>query len=441
MDPITIGILGTAALLIFIALGVHIGLALATVGFLGIIAIAGLEAALSMMTTGFYFRLASYALITIPLFVIMGLLASAGGIGKDLYDGLSLWFGRFRPGLGIATTVACAGFGTICGSSAVTASVFAKISAPEMRLQGYDKKIAYGVCATAGAIGMLIPPSVLAVFYGFMSGDSIGRLLIGGIVPGVLLTIAISLALVLIPYIKPEWIASSPLARVGVSWRQRIAVIPTFWPVVLVGGVIFGGVFGGVFSPTEGGAVAAFLLIVLTFVTKRRASLKVIKDSFFETATLLGMATLVVGGATVFSRFLTISGITTAALGWITGVGLDNLTLVIAIAMIYIVLGMFLDSLSMVSITVPILTPVITALGIDPIWYAIVAIFAMHVGLVTPPFGLDVYTAKAVAEPDVSVEDIFAGSVPFFLSMLAVLAIAIAFPNIITFLPNLMFGK
>ncbi|MBA7711813.1 C4-dicarboxylate TRAP transporter large permease protein DctM [subsurface metagenome] len=276
------------------------------------------------------------------------------------------------------------------------------------------------------------------IVYGGLSGDSIGALLIAGTSPGIVLTITISGAVILIAKMKPAWIAHAPVA--GVTWRQRFATLPSFWPVVVIAAVVFGGIFGGVFSPTEAGAVASFIMFIVLFIIKRRASLEVLKTSLLDTAGISAMIMFIFGSATVFSHLLVMTGVSGWIIDGIIGLNLSNLSLVIVIAVMYIAMGCFLDGISMICITVPIFTPVITALGIDTLWYAMVVILAMHVGLITPPVGLDVYAAKGVAEPDVSIEDIFAGALPFFLATLVALVIVIAFPWLSTILPSLMLG-
>lgn len=436
MEPLVIGIIGIAAFIILLILGVHIGVALAAVGLVGLSVMVGFYPALTWTAMGIYHKVATWALITAPLFIMMGLLASGGGIAERIYESLLLWFGKFRAGLGIATTVGCTAFGAVCGSSMVTASLFAKISAPEMRRQGYDKKIAYGICASAGAIGMLIPPSILIVIYALFSGDSVGKLLIAGIAPGLLLTILFSVTIIFLSKIKPQLIGMAK--PVQATWKQKAASLRNFWPIVLVATIIFGGMFGGVFSPTEASAIAVFSLALILFITKGRSSFKVFRKSLLDTVTMSAMIFLVISGAVMFARFLAVTGVSTWVLNTIINLQLDTVPFMIIIVLVHLVLGCLLDSISIVTITVPILTPVVHELGIDPIWYAMVVILAMHVGLITPPVGLDVFGAKAVAEEDVSIEDIFAGVVPFFVSMVFALVILIAFPSLSTILPSLM---
>ncbi len=232
-------------LFVLLVLGVHIGIALGMAGFLGLVILLGFQPALSATTSTLYYTVAIYSFIPAPLFVLMGLLAAGGGVSERLYDAASMWIGKFKASLGMATVVGCTGFGAVCGSSMVTAAVFAKVAAPEMRKHGYEKKLAYGICSGSGMIGMLIPPSVLLVIYAIVSGESIGRLLIGGTTHGVMVAITFMAGLVAIGKIKPDWMRTTPLT--GITWRRRFGALLSIWPVILVAVVVFGGMFGGGF--------------------------------------------------------------------------------------------------------------------------------------------------------------------------------------------------
>jgi len=439
MEPFVIGIIGVCVLLVLLLLRIHIGISLALVGFAGSALIIGVVPAAELTVSSLYHKIATFSLMTLPLFILMGLLASGGGVSKNLFDGLATWLGKIRGGLGMATAIASAAFGTISGSAIVNATVFSKVAGPETRRYGYDKKAAYGICASAGAIGMLIPPSILMVIYGSLSGDSIGTLLVAGTIPGLILTVTICGTILLITYIKPNWIPHAPME--GITWKKRFAVLPQFWPVVVIAVIIFGGIFGGVFSPTEAGAVACFVMFIIFIFLRRGKAMSMLKDSLLETVTISAMIFLIFGSATIFSRFLVLTGVSDSIQQGIMGMDLSVTSLIIIISCMYLVMGCFLDGPSMICITVPIFSPAIGALGIDTIWYAMVAILAMHVGLITPPVGLDVYAAQGVAEPDVSIEDVFAGSMPFFVATLVALVIIIAFPWLSTFLPSLMVGS
>jgi len=436
MEPLWVGIISIVALMILLAIGVHIALALAVVGLVGTVFIIGFEPSIWMSMSFTFALLAKSSFIVIPLFIFMGIMAGSGGMSRNLYEVLRMWVGRFKAGLGMATVGSCTAFGVCTGSSLVAAAVFTRIAAPEMRRQGYSKRMAYGVCTSAGSIGMLIPPSILLVVYGIIAEESVGRLLIAGIAPGLALTISFSLGLIVMSIIRPADFGSAMQEKI--TWSQRIISLHRIWPILLVGVIIIGGMFGGIFNPTEAGAFGAAVITILTLFSTGSERWKVLKNGVLEAISINAMVFFILFGAGVFARMLMYSGITTGVLSLVTEAGLSNIAFVILMAFIYLVLGCFMDSISMLSITLPVIVPVLDAMGIDSIWFAMVAVLAIEVGLITPPVGLNVYAAKGVAERDVSLEDIFLGCMPFFFMMLAALAIMIAFPKLSTILPSLM---
>ena len=439
-DPLVIGYLGLAVLILLLAFGVHIGVALGIVGVAGTAVMVGFEGAFYSAASAIYHKIESFSLVTIPLFILMGYLASGGGMSKNIFEVLNYWVGRFRGGLGISTVVSCTAFGAVSGSSLVTASVFASIGAPEMRRHGYSHRLAYGICASGGMMGMLIPPSILMVVYGVLAGESIGKLLIAGVTPGVILMILFSLVIIVISWIRPAMI-QKPKYTERIAWSKRLKSLWKVWHVFLVALIIFGGIFGGVFNPTEAAAVASFVLILLVLITRFKDCGGLFRVAFLETASTSAMIFLVMGGAAVFSHFLALSGITQSLANHIISLNLSKLSLVWVLVIFYGVLGMFLDSISMLCITIPLFNPIANSMGIDPIWYAVLIIMAIETGLITPPVGLNVYGAFAVAEPDVRLEDIFAGVWPFFVTAWIAIFLLIYVPRLSTFLPTLMLGQ
>ena len=443
MDPILIGILGIILLFIVLALGFHIGLALIIAGFVGLLFMLDFEQTITMVVAAFYHKISYPALITLPLFILMGHLASGGGISQNIYDSLSKWLGRFKSGLGISTVLACTAFGTVCGASIVVAAVFSKISAPEMRRHGYHKTLAYAICASSGAIGMLIPPSILAIVYGTMSGVSIGKVLMAGVAPGVLVAIAFSLAIIITARINPNAIRDTGDKK-SATWGERVRSLKSWWSIVIVSVTLFGGMYGGVFSPSEAAAVAAFVLLVIYLlrgffgrgVFDHRKIGRELLGNFTETAITSAMIFFIFGGATVFSQFIVLTGVTSELSDIFLGTGLPPHVLVLVFCLIYLILGVFLDGISIVCITVPVFNPIMKAAGVDPIWYATLVILSIEIGLITPPVGLNLYAAKGVAEPDVTLEDVVRGILPFFFGMIAVLLFLFAFPSISTYLPS-----
>lgn len=437
MDALTISILGIIFLAILLLSGVHIGVSLGVVGFIGTWLLLGFRQALWGSVNMFYDQVASYSLITVPLFIAMGYLASAGKLSSNIFNSLNHWIGKVRGGIGIATVGSCTMFGTICGSSLVTSSVFALTAAPEMRKQGYAKTLSYGICASSGIIGMLIPPSILMVVYGVLSGDSVGKLLVAGITPGLMLTVFYSLTILVLGKIRPQLIKQSEMESLPL--KEKLKELVHLWPVFIVIIVIFGGIFGGVFTPTEAGAIATFIVLVLLIILEGKNSIKPIISALQDTARTSAMIYLIFGGSAIFSQFLVLSGLTGRFAEFIISLNLSKFVFMIIISLLYLVLGTLLESISMLSITIPLIYPILGPMGIDPIWYAVVVIVAIHIGMITPPVGLCVYGAKAVAESDVSLEDIFVGVLPFFLVSLIALLLLIFIPNLSTFLPNLVF--
>jgi len=433
VEPLWVGIAGIVIALALLACGVHIAIALGFIGFIGCALIAGFNGAVIFLTTGALYSCHRLELIVLPLFVLVGLLAATGGVSRDTYHALSLWLNRLRGGLGMATVASCTAFGTVCGSSLVTASVFAKASAPEMRRFGYDKRLTYGLISAAGNIGMLIPPSVVIVVYGILTEESIGKLLIGGLTPGILLFIVFCIGLWAIGRIRPALLGG---AVPGVTWRQRFASLPLLWPILVIGTIIIGGVFAGICDPNEAGAIAVVVLFLLVVVTQR--SLKPVVAAVTEAACISAMIFVLFIGATMFARLLLLSGIAPSLLEWVISLELSDVGMTIIMSAVYIVMGCLLDAISMIAVTVPVVYPTIRLMGIDPIWYGISVILAIHIGTITPPVGLNVYAVKGVAEADVSLEDIFIGVAPWFVLMVVALAIVIAFPVLSTTLPGMM---
>jgi tripartite ATP-independent transporter DctM subunit len=436
MGPEITALLFFALALVLLVMGVHIGLSLALAAVLGIMVITGFGGLLSTLKTVPYHAVASYPLSVVPLFILMGMFSLHGGISEGAYRAINSWLGRLRGGLGIATVWACTAFGATSGSSVAASSVFAKVSLPEMRKAGYEPNFACGSIATASTIAMLIPPSLYLVLYGMLAEASIAKMLMAGFIPGVLMATTLSIGIYLIALRNPKL---APLSTTIFSWRQRIVATAKAWPLVVLATIIIGGIYSGVFSPTEAAAVGAFAALIIT-VGHRRLSWGTLIYSLRETAYTTAMLMFVIIGATMFSRLLTLSGLTTWLGEVILNSGLSPTQLVIVLMVIFIVLGCFIDALSIMFITIPVFIPIVSAMGINLIWFGVLTTVALNLGTITPPFGLCVYTVKAVAGPDVTVEGIFKGSIPMYFPILAALAILIAFPVISTLLPKTMLG-
>ena len=443
MDPMVWGIVGFVAVLVLLALGIHVGLSLAVVGFVGIICMTGsIKFGLGLLTTTPYATTASFAFTVLPLFILMGLFATHAGMSSRAFDAAYKWVGRLPGGLAIATTWANALFGACTGSSVVACAVFTRISLPEMRKRAYDKRFACGTIAAAGMLGMLIPPSALMVIYGILTEQSIGILLIAGVGPGAVLTVIFTLGIVVSALMRPQL---APRSEVVVSWAERLKSLGGVWGIiVLVAGIILG-MYTGVFTPTEAGAAGALGALILALLSGG-LTWRNFAAALNEAAQTTALVFFILIGAMIFARFLVFTGLPNAFVSWVTNAGIPPMAVVVMFLAMYFFLGMFQDSISMMSITLPVVHPIIVQMGIDPIYFAMLVIMAIEIGLLTPPVGLNVYTVRSVATQipegqDVSLDDIFRGILPFFFLALIALVILILFPPISTFLPTAMFGR
>jgi tripartite ATP-independent transporter DctM subunit len=440
MPTLAIGVIGIVFLFVLLVLGVHIGLALGVVGFFGIWAVLGSPVpALAGLDSVPYRACASYSLTVVPLFVIMGIFATQAGISRRIYEWVRMWLGRIPGVEGIATVGGCTIFGAVCGSAVATASVFTKIGVPEMLRHGYGKKLSSGIVASSGIIGMLIPPSIYAVLVGAMTGVSIGRLLIAGIVPGLLVAAVFCIYVIVHMSRAGSRNADTTAALERITWRMRIRSLgwPEMWLVVVLFGVIAGGIYGGVFSTTAAGGVAAFVAMLFPLLM-RRMSWTSFKGAALETGGVVGMVFIILIGAAIFKNFLLVSGLGSALIAVVASEALPPMAILIIMMVVYLVMGCFLDSISMMAITLPIFFPISETLGWDPIWFCTLVVLNINIGLLTPPLGLNVYTVKAAIGPDVSLEEVFLGIVPFFVLLLGVLALLILFPPLATWLPSTM---
>lgn len=437
MEPISIGVLGAGLLLVFIAMGIPVGIALLVAGFAGNVAIMGFSPALWTSVGSSFGRITNPAFLPLPLFIFLGLLASAGGISRNVFEYLSLWMGRLKSGLGIATVLSCALFGTVSGSSLVTASVFAKVAAPEMRRKGYDKVLAYGICSSAGIIGMLIPPSVLAIVLAMVTELSVGELLIAGTGPGILLTVTFSVGIFLMGVYKPTLVGGDSSLRSS-TWREKIAGLKMLWQIFILAAVIFGGVFTGVFSPEEASAIAAVVMVLIIVLTYGPGRWSTLANAILETTSITAMIFLILMGAVVFSDLMVTSGVANTLVSVVAGNNVSPWVFLIGLQVAFLILGTFLDSTSIVVITIPLVMPIARAFNFDLIWFATISLFTIELGLITPPVGLNVYAVKGVAEKDITLEELFRGAMWFFFMELFVLALMMFFPSTVTYLVDFM---
>ena len=494
MDDLYWGIIGFVAVLSLMALGVHVGLALAATGFIGMLAMTGkIQLALALFTTTPYSTTNVYAFAILPLFIIMGLFAMHAGLSARAFDAAYKWVGRLPGGMAIATTWANAMFAACTGSSVVACAVFTRISLPEMYRRRYDKAFACGTIAAAGMLGMLIPPSALMIVYGILTEQSIGKLLIAGVGPGLLLTLIFTAGIVAVAARYPD---RAPRAEYAPPLMERLkATVGVVGIVVLVVGII-AGMYTGIFTPTEAGAAGAAGALVLALIapflerwvfraeTASAASYAAaapadgdpdygdpgaelrplpavdggatldkpglnwqrFSQAMKEAAQTSALVFFILIGAMIFARFLVLTGLPGEFVEIVHAANIPTLLIMILFLVMYVFLGMFQDSISMMSITLPIVHSIIVGLGIDPVYFAMLVIMSIEIGLITPPVGLNVYTVRSVAVQmpegqDLSLENIFRGILPFFFLSIVALIILIAVPPISTFLPNQMFGS
>ncbi len=430
MDPVTIGIIGVAVLVVIFLLGMPVGFTMAFVGLIGFAAVKGPEAGLSILARDFWEIWSSYNLTVIPMFVFMGSVAFYAGMSGRLYQAAYIIFGRWRGGLAMATIVATAGFSAICGSTSATAAAMGKVAIPEMRRYGYDPGLACGCMAAAGSLGIMIPPSTIFIIYGILSEQSIGKLFVAGVVPGLILALFFIFAVYIWTVFKPT---SAP-AGGGTTMKQKLIGLTGLLEMLFLFALVIGGLFAGLFSPTQAAGVGTAAAIVIG-VLRRSFDLRRFWLSVKDTLLITAMIMTIVAGATVFGHFMAVTGIPGAAADFLGGLPVPPTVVMIMILAMYLVAGCFMDSLAMVTLTVPILYPTVMALGFDPIWFGVIIVLVVEMGVITPPVGINVYIIKGVA-PDVPMGKIFKGAVAFLAGMIVLAALLLIFPQIATWLPS-----
>jgi len=422
------GVIGLVVLLGLIFVGVPIAFAMLALGFFGMLSLPGvtLNNVMGLLKSVSFVSVANYDFTALPLFVLMGFLIISSGIAGKVYDAAAKWIGRIPGGLGLATVASCTAFGTLSGSSLITAIIFTRVSVPEMRRHGYEKGFASGLTCASGVIGMLIPPSVAAIVYGIISGDSIGKLMMAGLGPGILVAVLFAIGIVIWVKLKPEL---APLHKEKVTWREKFASLKDLWMMGVIAVLMLGGLFAGIFTATEAAAVGTvgsfFMLILLG-----KFQVNVIKQAVLDTAAFSAMLFLLLIGVTLFVRFIALTGVATALVEAIVGAALPSLAVLLLLMLLYIGLGTIMDFLSMLVLTLPIILPVVDVFGWDRIWFAMLVIITINIGTLTPPIGLTVYGAKAAADPDITLEDLFKNILPFVVLLIVALILCIFIPDI-----------
>jgi len=433
LDPVLVGTIGTVSVFILLLIGMPIAFAMMLVGFLGISYLASFNAALPVVARTTYEVASYYPYTVIPLFIVMGGFAGSSGLTKEMYGAFDKWLRKLPGGLAIATIGACAGFSAVSGSSVATAATMGTVALPEMKRFGYHPKLSTGSVAAGGTLGFLIPPSIGFVVYGMLTEQSIGKLLVAGMIPGILLALAYGITIYIWVKVNP---AMAPAEPAPVTWKERFAAIAGVWEPLLLFSIVMGGIYLGFFTPTEAGAVGATALFIVA-ILKKTLTWKNLIEALFESIRISVMVLFLVAGANVFSYFLALSTIPMQVSGWVAGLDVSPYVIHVVILLIYLLLGCFLDSISMMVLTLPVIFPVIIALHFDPIWFGVVAVLMMEAGLITPPMGLNIFTVAGVA-PDVKVHTIFKGVMPFILSIFVVVTAITCFPQLALMLPKMM---
>lgn len=432
MSGDVVAVIGFVVLFALMLLRVPIGMAMGLVGVCGFAYLSGSGPALKIVGHTSMRTVTDFNFAVVPLFLLMGAFATTSGMSRELFRAGNAFLGHLRGGLGVATIAACGGFAAICGSSVATAATFSQVAYPEMRSYGYPESFSTGVIAAGGTLGIMIPPSTVFAIYGLITEQDIGKLFIAGVIPGILAMLMYMLAITLIGRFRPNYLPQGKRA----SWADRIVSIREIWSTLLLFAFVIGGIYSGAFTATEAagmGAVGAFILGVV----RGRLSLQDIRRALLDTTRVTAAVFTILIGALLFGYFLTITQTPQKITALLTGLGIGRYGVLVVIMFMYLVLGCLMDALAMIILTVPIILPVIKELGFDPIWFGVIIVMTVELGLISPPVGMNIFVIKSVID-DVKISTIFSGVLPFIVTDILRLAILIAFPIIALWLPSRM---
>src|SRR3954454_7000690 len=432
MDTDLIALIGFLSLFALMLLRVPVGMAMGLVGITGYGVINGFAPALKLVGQTSMRTVTDYTFGVIPMFMLMGALVSVSGISRELFKAANSMIGHLRGGLGVATVVACGGFAAICGSSVATAATFSGVAYPEMRRFGYPQSFATGVIAAGGTLGAMLPPSTVLAVYAILTQQDIGKLFMAGIIPGLVAMLFYVITIMIIVRVRPDWLPRGGARPSG----ERIRELKNVWAPLVLFVFVIGGLYGGFFTPTEAGGVGASGAFLLGMVRKRLNRANTREALLQATRTAAAVFTVLIG-ALLFGYFLTITQTPQKLTAFLTGLGVGPYGVLALIMVMYLVLGCLMDAMAMIILTVPIIFPVITQLGFDPIWFGIIIVMTVELGLIHPPVGMNVFVIKSVVK-DVSFSTIFRGVLPFVATDLVRLVILIAFPLLATWLPTRM---
>ena len=431
MNEVTIGIIGLAVILLMFLTGIELGFAMAIVGFVGFGIIVSTKAALNLLAKDVFDVFASYGFTVIPLFVLMGQIAFNAGIAKRLYSASYKFIGHIPGGLAMATVAAATAFKALCGSSPATAATFASVAVPEMDRYHYAKKLSTGIVATVGTLGILIPPSVTLIVFGIITEQSIGKLFLAGLIPG--LIIAFFFIVIIYGWCKINP-ALGPRGEKS-TWKERIASLPEVFWVVLIFVLVVGGLMQGFFTPTEAGSVGTFAVLLLSII-KRDINFKGFVKSVAESLRTACMVLMLIAGSTILGHFLAVTKIPMIASEWVVSLPLNRYVIMIIISLIYQMGGSFIDDLAFMILATPIFYPAIIKLGFDPIWFGMIIAITVMVGVVIPPVAMNVFVVKNITKVPFGV--IYSGVYPFLISLVVCAALLFLFPQLATFLPSVL---
>ena len=448
LDPFNVGLICVGILIVLVFLGVRVFAAAAITGFLGLLELKGWNVAAAISGTIPHSKTVTYPLSVLPLFILIGFLAFYAGLTGNLFEAARRWIGWVPGGLAVATVFATAGFAAVSGASTATAAVFSRVAIPDMLKHGYDRKLAAGVIAAGGTLASLIPPSAILVIYAIIVEQSVGKLLLAGFLPGVVSALIYALLIVGMCARRPE--LGRPIH--GFTWGERFASVPGTTPIFLVVAIIFGAIYFGLATPTEAAALGA--MVVFVFYVYRAAKDREIgklrsrlTEALVETGKLTVMIFTLIWGVFLFVRFLGFAGLPSAFANWVVGLDVPPILIMIAILLAYAVLGMFMDAIGMLILTLPVVFPAVIALGYDPIWFGIIVVKMAEICLITPPIGLNCFVVAGVTRDlkdesgkslEVPLQDVFRGVGPFFVADVITVGVLLAFPSIVLLLPSLM---
>ena len=432
MVALDVAIVGVVILLIMLIMGMNIGVCMMAIGFFGVMYLRGFVPALALFKSIPFTQATTYSFTVIPLFVLMGNLCFYSGMSSDLYDCAHKWLGGMRGGLSIATVASCACFSAICGSTAATAATMGVVALPEMREHGYDDSLSCGSIAAGGTLGILIPPSTGFIIYGIVSGASIGALFAAGILPGIVLALCYVAAIMIVVRLHPE---RAP-GKMKFTLKEKLISLKGGAAMIVLFFIAIGGIFLGWFTANEAAAVGATASLVY-LIARGRFTWKIFADCLRDTVKTSGMIFLILIGAYVFGSFLTISGLPTALAHFVEELAVSRYIILAVMIVIYAVMGCLMDSLAMVMLTVPIFLPIMQALGFNDIWYGVLMIMVMEMGLITPPVGMNVYIVAGVAK-DVPLQKIFKGVAPMVIGMVVAILIVCVWQDLALYLPRIL---